>query len=118
MAVKSIKPYVGVSRDVVANFAGKQIVFVCWEQHLLFSAPFMHVVEPEMRFGDLVAGPLSALLQPDPDAAAIDWAKVEWVKNKQPWTPDFNATVAENGIVHKEQLIFRTPGLNSLRAAA
>lgn len=117
MAVKSLKPYVGVPRDVVANFAGKQIVFVFWDQHLLFSAPFMHVVEPQMRFGDLVAGPLSALLQPDPDAAAIDWAKVEWVKSGQPWQPDFAASIAENGIVHKEQLMFRTPGLNSLLAA-
>ena len=117
MAVKSLKPYVGVSRDVVANFAGKQIVFMCWEQHLLFSAPFMHVVEPAMRFGDLVAGPLSALLQPDPDAGAIDWDKVEWIKNGQPWTPDFDASVAAYDIVHKEQRRFRTPGLNSLRAA-
>lgn len=118
MAVKSIKPYVGVPRDLVANFKGKQIVYVCWDHHLLFAAPFMLVVEPGMRFGELIETALKPLIQPDPDAAAIDWSKVEWLKGKQAWTPDFGASLVANGIVHKEQLRFGTPGLNTLLAAA
>lgn len=118
MAVKSIKPYAGVPRDRVANFNGKQIVYVCWDQHLLFATPLMLVVEPGMRFGDLLDNVVRNLIQPDPDAAAVDLRQVQWLKHNQPWTPDFDATLAENGIVHKEQLRFVTPGLNSLLAAA
>lgn len=118
MAVASTKPYVGVPRDTVANFAGKQIVYVCWDQHLLFAAPFMLVVEPGMRLGDFLENVVKPLMQPDPDAAAVDFAKVQWHKGKQPWTPDFAATLAENGIGHKEQLRFATPGLNTVLAAA
>lgn len=118
MAVKSIGPYVGVSRDVQANFNGKQIVYVCWEQHLLFAAPLMLVVEPGMRFADFLAQVVGPLIQADPDAEGLDLATVEWVKNRGAWTPKLDASLADNGIVHKEQLVFRTPGRNTLMAAA
>lgn len=117
MAVTSTKPYVAVPRDVVANFNGKQIVYVNWEQHLLFATPFMLVVEPGMRFGDLLANVVKPLMQADPDSGAVDLIQVAWRKGKSAWQPDFAATLAENGIVHKEQLHFTTPGLNTLLAA-
>ena len=118
MAVVSTKPYVGVPRDLVANFNGKQLVYACWDQHLLFAAPFLSCVPPDMSFRELVDGPLTALMQPDPDAAFVDWSRVEWLKSNQPFMPDFDASLAANGIGHKEQLRFVTPGLNSLLAAA
>ena len=80
MAVAAIKEYVGVPRDLVANFNGKQLVYASWDRHLLFAAPFLLCVPPEMPFGELVNGPLSMLVQADPDAAAIDWSTVEWLK--------------------------------------
>jgi len=118
MAVAALKEYVGVSRDRVENYHGKQLVYMAWDYHMLFAAPFMFCVEPQMKLGELVRGPLSALMQPDPDAAAVDWDKVEWLKLGQPWNPDFERSLEENGIGHKEQLRFRTPGLNTLRDAA
>mgnify|MGYP003475334101 CR=1 FL=1 len=118
MAVKSIKPYIGTPRDLVANFNGKQIVYVCWNQHLLFAAPFMLVVEPGMRFGDLLEPAFQRLPRPDPEPAASRWSVAGWQKRNQAWTPDFNASIAANGIAHKEQLRFSTPGLNALLAAA
>ena len=118
MALTSIREYIGVPRDLQANFNGKQLVYVSWDHHLLFAAPFLICVPPQMSFKELVDGPLAALTQPDPDAASVDWAKVEWLKSNQPWTPDFAASLSENGIGHKDQIRFRTPGLNSLRAAA
>ena len=54
----------------------------------------------------------------DPDAAAIDWSTVEWLKANQPWTPDFSLSLAANGIGHKDQLRFRTAGVNTLSAKA
>jgi phenol hydroxylase P4 protein len=118
MALTSTKPYVGIPRDVVQNFNGKQIVYVCWDHHMLFATPLLLVVEPGMSFGDLLQNVVKPLIGPDPDAAAVDLTKVEWQKAGRSWTPDFGASLAANGIVHKEQLRFRTPGVNSLLAAA
>ena len=118
MTVAAIKEYLAVPRDRVENYHGKQLVYVSWDRHLLFAAPFLLCLPPETPFGELVKGPLGMLVQPDPDAAAIDWTAVEWLKSNQPWTPDFNASLAANGIGHKDQLRFRTPGLNSLAPAA
>lgn len=114
MPVTATKEYVGVSRDTVANFNGKQLVYASWDQHLLFAAPFLICVPPETTFRELVNGPLTALTQPDPDAAQIDWAQVQWLKSNQPWTPNFEGSLTDNGIGHKDQIRFRTPGLNSL----
>ena len=117
MALTSTQKYIGVARDLQANFNGKQIVYVSWDHHLLFAAPFLCCVPPQMSFRELVEGPITQLTQPDPDAGSIDWAKVEWLKSNQPWTPDFAASLADNGIGHKDQISFCTPGLRSLRAA-
>ena len=108
MTVKSTKEYLGVPRDRVANFHGKQLVYASWDHHLLFAAPFLLCVPPQTSFRELVEGPLAALVKPDPDAAAIDWREVEWLKSNQPWTPDFDASLADNGIGHKDQIRFRT----------
>lgn len=118
MSVKAYKDYVGVPRDLVENFHGKQLVYVAWDHHLLFAAPFLLCLPPETSFRALVEGPLTALLQPDPDAAAIDWSTVEWLKANRPWVPDFDGSLAENGIRHKDQIRMRTPGLDWLNAAA
>lgn len=117
MPVAAIKEYIGVPRDSVVNFHGKQLVYASWDHHLLFAAPFLFCVPPQMMFRELVEGPLTALMQPDPDAASVDWTKVEWLKSNQPWTPDFERSLADNGIGHKDQLRLRTPGLKSLSAA-
>ncbi|PWR23177.1 phenol hydroxylase subunit P4 [Zavarzinia compransoris] len=118
MAVAALAPYEFQPRDLVENFAGKQLVYVSWDRHLLFAAPFLICLPPETPFQALVDGPLAQLLALDPDAAAIDWRAVEWLKAGKPFTPDFGRTLAENGIGHKTLLRFQTPGLNSVTAAA
>lgn len=118
MAVAARAPYDFEPRDLVGNFAGKQIVYATWDRHMLFAAPFLICLPPETSFGEFVSGPLAQLLSIDPDAAAIDWTKVEWLKGNRPFAPDFALSLAENGIGHKQQLRFRTPGLNSVTAAA
>lgn len=118
MAVTALAPYEFAPRDLVENFAGKQLVYVSWDRHLLFAAPFLICLPPETPFQGLIDGPLAQLLALDPDAAAIDWAAVEWLKGKDAFVPDFTKSLAENGITHKTQLRFRTPGLNSITTAA
>jgi phenol hydroxylase P4 protein len=70
-----------------------------------------------MKFKEWVEGPLTALIQPDPDAKRVDFSKVEWLKSNKAWSPKFEASLADNGVVHKEQIRFRTPNLNTLRDA-
>lgn len=118
MAVAARAPYEFEPRDLVENFGGKQIVYATWDRHLLFAAPFLICLPPEVSFGEFVNGPLAQLLSIDPDAAAIDWTKVQWLKGNQPFVPDFALSLTENGIGHKQQLRFQTPGLNSVTAAA
>jgi phenol hydroxylase P4 protein len=100
MSVKSTKEYVGVSRDTVDGFGGKQITYVSWDHHLLFAAPFLICTPSDTPFREFVEGPLSALIEPDPDAAQVDWQAVEWLKGNEPWVPDFDKTLVENGIQH------------------
>ena len=114
MAVMAIKEYVGDARDTMEHYEGKQIVYVNWHQHLLFAAPFLICIEPEASFGDLVTGPLAQLISPDPDAAAVDWDTVIWTKEGEPFAPDFAASIAANGIGHKDGIWFETPGLNTV----
>ena len=118
MAVTSTKPYVGVPRDSVEHFDGKQLVYVSWDHHLLFAAPFLLCVPPETRFDDLVQQSLVPLLAPDPDAEAIDWAQVEWLMANEPFAPRFESSLADNGIVHKANLRMRTPELNTVCGGA
>lgn len=70
------------------------------------------------RAAELLETALKPLLQADPDAAAVDWQAVQWLKGNQPWVPNFEASLADNGIGHKDQLRFKTPGLNSICAVS
>ena len=115
MSVAAVKEYVGVPRDVVANYHGNQLVYVIWEQHLMYAAPFILPVPPSMKFIDLLTQVVGGIIKDHPDTPKIDWRKTEWTKGYQPWTPDFDKTLAENSIIHKDILKFRTPGLTGYK---
>ncbi|MCL2658425.1 MAG: phenol hydroxylase subunit P4 [Betaproteobacteria bacterium] len=117
MPVAALKEYIGVPRDSVDKFLGQQLVYVSRDHHLLFASAFLTCVPPQMKFREFVEGPLKTLIQPDPDAEKVDWTKVQWLKSNQPWQPQFNLSLKENGIEHKDQIRFQTPGLNTLSAA-
>jgi phenol hydroxylase P4 protein len=114
MAITSLKPFVGVPADSVDHYHGDQLNYVTWDRHLMFAAPFILCLSPQLPFGDLVKGPISDLIKADPDAKDIDWTRVQWLKSNQTFVPEFDKTLAANGVLHKEQLRFHTPGLNSL----
>lgn len=118
MPVSSTTEYIGESRDVVEKFDGKQLVYVSWDHHQLFAASFLICVPPETRFADLVSASIAPLIAQDPDAAKIAWDEVEWLLGNAPFTPDFDQSLADNGIVHKASLRMRTPALNSVCGSA
>jgi len=117
MAVAAIKEYIGENMDRVENFHGNQLLYVGWEDHLMFCAPFAFPFPPAMRFGDVIEKVLPGAFGYHPDWAKIDWSKVEWFKSGQSWTPNFAKSLAENGLRHKDVIRFRTPGLTGIKGS-
>jgi phenol hydroxylase P4 protein len=117
MPVVARKEYVGVARDRVENFNGKQLVYASWDHHLLFAAPFLLCLTPQTTFAQLLGnGPCTfAAGRPGCRAdrlAACAMAQGQPTLGARPGTPSLVA----NGIGHKDQLRFKTPGLNTLCA--
>ncbi|HEY3433360.1 MAG TPA: phenol hydroxylase subunit P4 [Rhodocyclaceae bacterium] len=117
MAVAAIKPYSGEVKDRQENFHGAQLLYVGWDHHLMFCAPFCFPFPPSMRFGDVVEKAFPPAFGYHPDFAQINWATMEWLKSGKPWKPDFNKSLAENGLKHKDVLRFKTPGLNGIKGS-
>lgn len=109
-----VKEYVGEVKDRRENFGGNQLLFVGWEDHLMFCAPFAFPFPPETRFGDVVEKVLPTAFGYHPEWKQIDWAKVEWKRSGVPFQPDFSRSLAENGLRHKDVIRFRTPGLTGV----
>ena len=109
--------YVGEIKDRLENFHGNQLLYVGWDQHLMFCAPFAYPFPPQMLFRDIIEKVFPGSFGAHPDFAKIDWSKVEWLKSSKPWKPDFDKTLAENGLVHKDVIRFRTPGLNGIKGS-
>ena len=79
--------------------------------------PFAWALSPSMRFGDIISGIFPQAFGAHPDFEKVDWSKVEWLKSGSPWKPDFEKSLAENGLRHKDGLRFRTPGLNGIKGS-
>lgn len=114
MPVTARSDYIGEPRESTEKYGDNQLLFVSWDHHLLFAAPFALCLPKAMSFGELLHGPLAQILAPDPDAAKIDWDAVTWSKSDEAFSPDPAKSLADNGIEHKEQLRFVTPGLNTI----
>lgn len=114
MSVTARTEYLGEPRESADKYGVNQLVFVSWDRHLLFAAPFLFCLPTATPFRELVEGPLTQLLSLDPDAAKIDWPSVQWLRGNEPFEPEFDKSLADNGIRHKDQLRMSTPGLNSV----
>lgn len=117
MTVAAIKEYIGEDKDRLENFHGAQLLFVGWEDHLLFCAPFAFPFPATMRFGEVVEKALPGAFGYHPDWARIDWSKAEWFKSGKPWVPNFARSLGENGLRHKDVIRFRTPGLSGIKGS-
>ena len=117
MSVVALKPYAFAARDVRAKFPAP-LLYIGWEDHMMPCAPFCAPFPPVMKFGDLVKGALPGFYGAHPEFARIDWDKVEWFRSGQPWKPDMDKSLADNGLEHKSVIRFRTPGLTGLSGSA
>jgi phenol/toluene 2-monooxygenase (NADH) P4/A4 len=114
MPVTAIGPYAAQPLDRQANFNGLQLVYLCWEKHLLFCAPFTFPLPPEMSFGDFIDNVVTPSISSHPDASSVDFASATWRLNDQPFTPNVTVSLSANGIDHKSLLHLATPGLNGI----
>ncbi|WP_175884140.1 phenol hydroxylase subunit P4 [Burkholderia sp. BCC0044] len=117
MAVIALKPYDFPVKDAVEKFPAP-LLYVCWENHLMFPAPFCLPLPPDMPFGALAASVLPPVYGYHPDFAKIDWDRVEWFRSGERWAPDAAKSLADNGLGHKDLISFRTPGLDGLGGAS
>ena len=116
MSVVALKPYSFPAKDVRENFPAP-LLYIGWEDHLLFCSPVCLPLPPDTPFGALAAAVLPGIYGYHPDFAKIDWAKAEWFKSGKAWTPDPAKSLAENGLKHKDAIRFRTPGLTGFKGS-
>lgn len=117
MAVAAVGKYEFAPRYAVDTFPAP-LLYIGWEDHLMLCAPFCVPLPPTMKFGDLVQGVLPGMYAAHPEFAKIDWGRAEWFKSGQPFKPDFDKSLADNGLGHKDAIRFRTPGLTGLKGSA
>ncbi|GAB2897396.1 phenol hydroxylase subunit P4 [Paraburkholderia jirisanensis] len=106
--------YTGEIRDRVENFHGKQLLFVGWEDHLMFCAPHCIAVVPTLPFKTLVDELLPAMYASHPDWQRVDLRQAQWYRSGEPFMPDPEQTLQQNGLGHKAVIRFRTPGLTGI----
>tara|TARA_R110002095_G_scaffold188480_1_gene165988 strand:- start:16 stop:375 length:360 start_codon:yes stop_codon:yes gene_type:complete len=111
MAVIAKDGYIDLVRDRVENFHGNQLVYVGWDDHLLFSAAQAFPLPPEMPFQALVSEVMPSVFNDHPDFKNIDWASAAWVLDGVSFSPDMTKSLKENGVGHKSLMRFKTPGL-------
>lgn len=118
MSVIAREPgYAPPVRDLVENFHGNILVYVHWEEHLMFCAGFTFPLPPEMPFGALVQEVLPGVYAQHPDFEKVDWSAVRWTLDGEEFTPDMEKSLKEQNIGHKSLLRFWTPGLNGYRGS-
>ena len=114
MPVIAIDDYAFEPSDKAENFHGARVIYAGWDGHLLFSSPYAWPLSPDLPFAQFVAGPMAAIFGQHPDWARIDWSTAAWTRNGAPFASRMEATIAGNGLGHKDSLRFATPGLNGL----
>lgn len=114
MPVTAISAYEAQPLDSQDKFHGLQLVYLCWERHLMFCAPFTFPLSPTLLFGEFIEQVLKPSISRHPDAPHVDFSQALWRLNDQPFSPDNAASLIDNGIDHKSLLHMNTPGLNGI----
>ena len=117
MTVASLGRYEFESSDSLRRFHGKQLLYVNWEKHRMFSRPFVLALRPETPFSVLLEKHIPEAYSFHPDFERIDWAQVIWQNSNMRFTPEFAKSLAQNGIGHKDLIRFTTPGLDGLNGS-
>jgi phenol hydroxylase P4 protein len=119
MSLKALNPgYTGEVKDRIENFHGNQLLYVGWDHHLMFCAPFTFPVPPDMPFGRLRDEVMAAGFSPHPEWSLINWNSATWLLDGKPFVPVLDQSLQQQGIDHKSLLRFQTPELQGFMSAA
>ena|SRR5690554_1986301 len=118
MPIHAITPdYSGTVRDSADNFNGNQLVYVGWDHHLMFCAAFAYPLPPQASFKTLRDEVIPDAFSPHPEWEKIDWSKAIWLLDGQPFEPQLDVSLKDQGIGHKSLLRFQTPDLKGYKGA-
>lgn len=118
MPIHAITPdYSGTVRDSADNFNGNQLVYVGWDHHLMFCAAFAYPLPPQASFKTLRDEVIPDAFSPHPEWEKIDWSKATWLLDGQPFEPQLDVSLKDQGIGHKSLLRFQTPDLKGYKGA-
>lgn len=118
MAVAAItENYTGERLDRLENFHGNQLVYVGWDNHLMFCAPVAFALPPDTLFSKLLEDVLPGAFSQHPDFSKVDWGAVEWHLNGDEFKPEPGKSLIEQGVDHKSSIRFSTPGLDGLKGS-
>lgn len=118
MAVRAIVPdYTGEKMDRLENFNGKQVVYFGWDEHRLFCSAKAFPLPPSMPFSAVMAEILPLAFSQHPEFEKIVWEQVSWLLNGEPFVPNMEQSLLEQGIDHKSLIRFKTPGLTGYKGA-
>lgn len=113
----SIGAYPLRQQDTEDRFHGKRLIYLCWDHHLMYCAPFCVPLPPTLPFGALVRDVLPELYGEHPEFESIDWQRTHWFVSSRRFLPDFGKSLEHHGLGHKSLIRFRTPALEGGRAA-
>jgi hypothetical protein len=66
-------------KDDESLFYGKRLIFLSWENHLMFAAPLCVPLPPTLPFGALIRDVLPDLYGEHPEFEDIDWKRTQWL---------------------------------------
>ena len=102
-------------QDTEDKFHGKRLIYLSWENHLMYAAPFCVPLPPNLPFGALVRDVLPALYGEHPEFESIDWHRAHWFNSNKRFIPDFGKSLEHHGLAHKSLIRFRTPALEGAK---
>jgi phenol hydroxylase P4 protein len=111
----SIGDYPLRQQDDESAFHGKRLIFLCWENHLMYGAPLCVPLPPSLPFGALVRDVLPELYGEHPEFESIDWKRTVWFNSDKRFIPDMGKSLEQHGLTHKSLIKFRTPALEGSR---
>lgn len=111
----TIGDYPLMQRDDERLFHGKRLIFLSWENHLMFAAPLCVPLPPSLPFGALIRDVLPELYGEHPEFEDIDWKRTLWFNSGKRFIPDVGKSLEHHGLSHKSLIRFRTPALEGIR---
>lgn len=103
-----IADYHGDFKDSQDKFHGAMLVYIGWDKHCFFYSAKAFPLDPNMPFAAVMEHVMPEGFGQHPHYANIDWSTVTWTLNQEPFTPDMEKSLADQGFDHKCVLRFDT----------